>query len=75
MAVTAPTGIAASHINGVTLFSYFGLGMCNKDRDELLIEIKNKSYLRTRYKALEVVIIDGNSPIIIRDKYVGWKHF
>jgi len=57
-AVTAPTGIAASHIGGMTLQSFFGTGI----RDELTqYDIENlteKKYLWDRMKDLKVLIID-----------------
>ena len=33
LAITAPTGIAASHINGMTIHSFFGIGI-REDVDE-----------------------------------------
>jgi len=56
--VTASTGIAATHLGGVTIHSWSGLGI----RDELsrddLKKLKKKHYLRARIKKAEVLIID-----------------
>ncbi|MCD8494709.1 MAG: AAA family ATPase [Candidatus Pacebacteria bacterium] len=57
-AVTAPTGIAASHIGGVTIQSFFGTGI----KDELTpwdIEMMSeKKYIWDRIKNLKVLVID-----------------
>ncbi|MCK4918721.1 MAG: helix-turn-helix domain-containing protein [Candidatus Pacebacteria bacterium] len=56
--VTASTGIAATHMNGVTIHSWSGLGIKDKlsalDVDSLL----EKSYLKKRFKYTQVLIID-----------------
>ena len=57
-AITAPTGIAASHINGVTVQSFFGTGI----RDSLspwdIEQLMEKKYMWERIKDLKVVVID-----------------
>ena len=57
-AITAPTGIAASHIGGMTLQSFFGTGI----RDELsqydIENLTEKKYLWDRMKDLKVLVID-----------------
>lgn len=56
--ITASTGIAATHLNGITIHSWSGLGA--KDQSEalnmkkLLVNIR----LRTRFKKTQVLIID-----------------
>ncbi|MCK5286042.1 MAG: AAA family ATPase [Candidatus Pacebacteria bacterium] len=56
--VTASTGIAATHMNGVTIHSWSGLGIKDKlsalDIDSLL----EKKYLKRRFKYTQVLIID-----------------
>jgi len=58
VAVTASTGIAATHLNGTTIHSWSGLGI----RDELTSRdrnwLANNSKLNKRYNATDVLIID-----------------
>lgn len=58
VAVTASTGIAATHIKGVTIHSWSGIGvkqvMSNKDLENL----KKKKYLREQFDKTKVLIID-----------------
>ena len=58
VAITASTGIAATHLGGQTIHSWSGLGIkdsLNKHDIEVLSE---KSYLRKRYANTDVLIID-----------------
>lgn len=58
VAVTASTGIAATHLNGTTIHSWSGLGI----RDELTSRDRNwlasNSRLNKRYNSTDVLIID-----------------
>lgn len=58
VAVTASTGIAATHLNGTTIHSWSGLGirgaLTTKDR----LWLANNSRLNKRYNATDVLIID-----------------
>lgn len=58
VAVTASTGIAATHLGGRTIHSWSGIGI-KKNLDEKTIEklVKNK-YLRERIKETKILIID-----------------
>lgn len=63
VAITAATGIAATHLDGVTLDSWSGLGM-NDDIDERqLRELAGKPHLVRRIKATKVLVIDEISMI------------
>lgn len=58
VAITASTGIAATHLNGTTIHSWSGLGI----RDELTsrdkVWLSNNTKLNKRYNATDVLIID-----------------
>ncbi len=57
-AITAPTGIAASHINGMTLHSFFGIGIKETLTQYDLENLMEKKYLWDRMKNLKVLVID-----------------
>lgn len=63
IAVTAPTGIAASHLNGVTIHSFFGLGLKENITDYDLDNLLQKKYLHSRLSKLKVLIIDEISMV------------
>ena len=56
--ITASTGIAATHMGGMTIHSWSGLGI----RDELteydLEDLESKKYLYERFKNTDVLVID-----------------
>ncbi len=56
--ITASTGIAATHINGMTIHSWSGIGIKNRLNEHDIEELKKKLYLRTRIKSARVLIID-----------------
>jgi len=56
--VTASTGIAATHLEGVTIHSWSGIGIKNYlDKDDLK-KITEKKYLRHKFDQTKVLIID-----------------
>jgi hypothetical protein len=57
-AVTAPTGIAATHIGGLTLHSWSGLGVREHVDQNVIEHLLKKSYLLKRFEKTEVLIID-----------------
>jgi ATP-dependent DNA helicase PIF1 len=57
--VTSTTGSSALLIGGKTIHSYLGIGLANKDADELFKEIRYKyKNILTKIKELEILIID-----------------
>ncbi len=56
--VTASTGIAATHLSGVTIHSWSGLGIRDELTSDDLKNLRKKHYLRRRIKNAEVLIID-----------------
>lgn len=62
-AILAPTGIAASHIGGMTIHSFFGIGI-REDIDEYFLDrLLQKEFLYNRLKKLKVLIIDEISMV------------
>mgnify|MGYP001561622549 CR=1 FL=1 len=58
VAVTASTGIAATHMNGITLHSWSGLGIRERVTDKDVRALIGRGYLRKRLKSTKVLIID-----------------
>lgn len=56
--ITASTGIAATHIGGVTIHSWCGLGIKTTLTEKDIKDITKKSYLKKRVNAAQVLIID-----------------
>ncbi|PHS31985.1 MAG: helicase [Sulfurovum sp.] len=61
--IVAPTGIAASHLGGQTIHSFFSLGI-RESIDEGYVEfLLDKKYLKTRFSKLKLLIIDEVSMV------------
>ncbi len=57
-AVTASTGIAATHIHGMTIHSWSGIGVHQELDDDELKHIAENRYVAKRIKKAKVLIID-----------------
>ncbi len=56
--VTASTGIAATHMGGVTIHAWSGIGIKDRLSLEDISEIGEKSYVKKKLEAVKVLIID-----------------
>ena len=57
-AVTASTGIAATHVQGMTIHSWSGIGVETEFSDDELAHLATNRYVGKRIKAAKVLIID-----------------
>ena len=58
VAVTASTGIAATHMNGTTIHSWSGIGIKDELTDRDLSNLSRKQFLADRLKDTAVLVID-----------------
>jgi len=63
VAVTAATGLAATHINGTTLHSFAGIGLGRGKIQKLIGRVRNNKYARKRWKKTEALLIDEISMV------------
>jgi Cdc6-like AAA superfamily ATPase len=61
--IVAPTGIAASHLQGQTIHSFFSLGIRSEIDDYYIDSLLEKKYLQTRFSKLKVLIVDEISMV------------
>lgn len=62
-AITASTGIAATHIHGMTLHSWSGVGVMRNLSDDDVADIAKSRYISGRIKKTKVLILDEVSMI------------
>lgn len=58
VAVTASTGIAATHLGGRTIHSWCGIGIKDDLSKRDIMNLKKKSYLKKQFNKTEVLVID-----------------
>lgn len=58
VAVTASTGIAASHLNGMTIHSWSGLGILDQLLPDDLKRLGGADRLIKRYNSIDILVID-----------------
>lgn len=58
VAVTASTGIAATHMNGITIHSWSGIGIKDSIAPKDIENLKTKKYLMKGLENTEILIID-----------------
>lgn len=56
--ITASTGIAATHVGGMTLHAWSGIGIADRMTPELLDTIASKEHVAKRLQKAKVLIID-----------------
>lgn len=55
---TAPTGVAACNISGLTIHSWAGIGFGDGDIEKLIEKVRKNQMARTRWKDTHVLVID-----------------
>ncbi|ENU80858.1 hypothetical protein F975_01406 [Acinetobacter sp. ANC 3789] len=58
VAITASTGIAATHMNGMTIHTWAGIGIKDTLSDDNLKRMKERKYLKEHLENTQVLIID-----------------
>ena len=58
MAITASTGIAATHINGQTIHSWSGMGIKDSISNAQLRDLGKKQYIKKNMENVSVLIVD-----------------
>ncbi|MFA6098050.1 MAG: PIF1 family ATP-dependent DNA helicase [Patescibacteria group bacterium] len=58
MAITASTGLAATHLNGRTIHSWCGMGISQSLDDAQINHLKKKKHLNSSIRQAKVLIID-----------------
>ncbi|PTQ88996.1 helix-turn-helix domain-containing protein [Agitococcus lubricus] len=58
VAITASTGIAATHMNGMTIHAWSGIGIKDQLDDDDLAHMFDRKYLRSQIDDAQVLVID-----------------
>lgn len=58
VAITASTGIAATHMNGQTIHSWSGMGISDVFDESEYAKLKKRKYYKNRFESTSVLIID-----------------
>ncbi len=58
LGITASTGIAATHLNGMTIHSWAGIGIRDSMDDGILASLAQQKKLKSRFSKARVLIID-----------------
>ena len=58
VAITASTGIAATHMNGMTIHTWAGIGIKDHLTDDDLKRMKERKYLKEHLENAQVLVID-----------------
>jgi ATP-dependent DNA helicase PIF1 len=58
VAVTAPTGIAASNVGGVTIHSWAGVGLAHGRPEDIVQKVANSASAAARWRKARVLVID-----------------
>lgn len=56
--ITASTGIAATHLGGITIHSWSGMGVKNELSDDDIAKMMVRAYLRKHIQQADILIID-----------------
>src|SRR6185437_9741138 len=64
--VTASTGVAATHLNGMTLNAWTGIGVKENITDAQIEALMKRRYLRKRINKIKVLIIDEVSMLSVQ---------
>ena len=68
VAVTASTGIAATHLNGTTIHSWSGIGVKNNISVQDLEKLQKNKRIKSNYKKTKILIIDEISMFRARSR-------
>ena len=58
MAVTAPTGIAASNVGGVTIHSWAGVGLARGRPEDIVAKVEKSDATKARWRKARVLVVD-----------------